>query len=183
MVEFELEIRAEDITVRVRAPSKEEVLDRLADAKSIMRKVSGDVSQIRKTVQAKAPAEKKRTPDTGVPSVPSELAKLVEFGRDGIPKISAREFFDLSQIEAIALILYIFDRPLLPKEITRILNGAWKRVSSNSIRDSLADKTKLRPYVIREDEGYRLTGEGKNMVKTKIVPKIVSPKNEAMTKK
>jgi hypothetical protein len=54
MAEFELEIKAEDVTIRVRAPSKEEVLARLADAKSILKKASGEVPKARKTVLAKA---------------------------------------------------------------------------------------------------------------------------------
>lgn len=183
MVEFELEIKADDATIRVRASSKEEVLARLADAKSILKKVSGEVPKTRKVVQASIQEEGKRISDTSIPKVPRDLVKFVEFARDGIPKISAKEFFDFSQIEAIALMLYLFDRPLLPKDITRILNSEWKRVSPNSVRDSLADRTKLRPYVHREKEGYRLTGQGRNWVRTRIVPKFTPPKSGALTKK
>lgn len=171
MVEFELEIRDDDVTVRVRASSKEEIMARLADARSILKKGASEVPKARKEAEP-TPAKATRISGTTAPIVPAELVEYVEFGKDRIPKVSSKAFFDLSQIQAIALMLYVFDSPLLPKEITRILNGSWKRVSPNSIRDSLADKTKLRPYVIREEEGYRLTGQGKNWVKTDIVPKI-----------
>ena len=92
-------------------------------------------------------------------------------GVDGdlVTFISSKSF-DLSVYEAIAIVLYVLDKPLAPSAIDNILMRSWKKVTN--IRQYLGGK--LKSYVIKLDEGYVLTGEGKYWVEHIVIPKLSS---------
>lgn len=85
-------------------------------------------------------------------------------------KFVAKNAYDLSTKEAVGLLMYFWHKPLQPKDAEEMLAKAWKRV--NNLRNYFVDKRELKQHVIKTDEGYVLTGNGRRWVEGTVIPKI-----------
>jgi hypothetical protein len=100
---------------------------------------------------------------------------LIEFkGSDA--RFPPNAVANLDTGEAIGLLLYEAGRPLKKAEIDSFVNRGYKQVRPDVTQYFLQKKKyKLARMVIREDDGYKLTGEGELWVTSKIVPKLNAP--------
>jgi len=114
------------------------------------------------------------------PMPPSEI-RLPSKGRAGILEFSENDvryppsaFKVLGFPEAIALLMYEVDAPLMPARITLLVNRGFKHIDAKNVSSCLTNKTryKLPIHVIREKDGWRLTGAGKAWVESEVVPKL-----------
>lgn len=104
-------------------------------------------------------------------------------GTQGILEFTNREvrfptsaFENLTFEEAIGLLLLEVGAPLTATQIANLISRGFKRIDHKAVRAYLnQERRKLRRYVIREEEGYRLTGEGANWVKNEVIPKLQGP--------
>jgi hypothetical protein len=70
-------------------------------------------------------------------------------------------------------LMYVMKKPLRPIEIANLLTSGWKKITDNSVNVYFTDgKKNLKQFVVRTDEGYILTGAGKNWVENVVLPKL-----------
>lgn len=109
----------------------------------------------------------------------SELS-LPERGRLGLLEFTKSQVrFPSSAIgkltvpEATALLLFEVGEPLKKVDIDALVAHGFKRVRPDVLKNYLtAKKYPLARMVIREKDGYQLTGEGEKWVEEQIVPKL-----------
>ncbi|MDG7032307.1 MAG: hypothetical protein JRM97_06745, partial [Nitrososphaerota archaeon] len=68
-------------------------------------------------------------------------------------------------------------KPVRPAIITFLLTKGWKRITPNNVRGRLTGKGAsyiLAKYVVKEGDGYRLTGQGNEWVTGTVVSKLES---------
>jgi len=100
----------------------------------------------------------------------------IEFSADGL-KFPPSSFEGLTLDEAIGLLLYELGKPVRPAIITALLTKGWRKANPNNVRSRLTSKGSsyiLAKYVVKEGDGYRLTGQGNEWVKTTVAAKLGS---------
>jgi hypothetical protein len=115
-----------------------------------------------------------------IPTVPREKqVTLPAKGKIGVIEFSGDSLkfphnsYGLNIGEAIGLLLGEYGGTLKPTQIAGLLRTGWRKVKDNAIRSYLTAKhSKLSKYVIKEDEGNRLTEEGINWIKSEVLPKL-----------
>ncbi len=101
----------------------------------------------------------------------------IEFSTDGL-KFPKSSFENLTIDEAIGLLLHEFGQAIRPAIITVLLSKGWKKVSPNNVRSRLTGKGAsyvLAKHVVKEGDGYRLTGQGNEWIKGTVVAKLETP--------
>jgi len=97
---------------------------------------------------------------------------ILEFGESEV-RFPSSAINTLHTGEAIALLLCEAGRPMKKQEIDYLLNRGFKQVRADVSQNFLAKKKySLARMVIRENDGYRLTGEGEAWVRDEIAPKV-----------
>ena len=84
-------------------------------------------------------------------------------------KFVAKNAYALSTKEAAGLLMYFWNKPLQPKGAEDMLSRGWKKV--NNLRNYFVDEKQLKPYVIKQEEGYLLAGNGKRWILDEVIPK------------
>ena len=115
----------------------------------------------------------------------SESLKLPSKGKLGNLEFSSRDvrfpsssYGRLTFDDAIGLLLCEVDAPMTPADITVLISRGFRKTDPRNVRGYLTSSThRLKQYVIREGDGYRLTNEGVNWVKTEVLPKLSSQTN------
>jgi hypothetical protein len=105
----------------------------------------------------------------------TKLGKI-EFSEDGL-KFPPTYFEALTVDEAMGLLLYEIGKPVRPAIITILMTKGWKKIAPNNVRARLTGKGPsyiLAKYVVKEEEGYRLTGEGSSWIRGTVAPKLES---------
>lgn len=97
------------------------------------------------------------------------LEGKIEIIDDYVKLVSPRSF-DISNKEAVGVVMYALNRPLKPKEISSILIKGWKKVAN--VRDALAKPDQLKKYVAKVKDGYILTGEGRRWTEQEVLSKL-----------
>lgn len=85
-------------------------------------------------------------------------------------KFTSKNAYDLKNKEAIATLMYFWNKPLQPKDADEMLASGWKKVKK--IANYFTDETQLKPHVIKKDDGYILAGNGRRWVVDEIIPKL-----------
>jgi hypothetical protein len=97
---------------------------------------------------------------------------ILEFGEKEV-RFPAQAISVLTFEQAIGLLLFEVNAPLLPSVITFLIGRGFKKSDPRNIRAYLTSgHFKLKRYVIKEQAGYRLTGEGMKWVQDEILPKL-----------
>lgn len=168
--DLELEYEGEDSAEKYReAIEWIERISRLAPASK-----EASARQVKIEGQARAPERPSEASLEGF-ELPSKgrLGKI-EFSSDGL-KFPPTSFEAFTLDDAIGLLLYELGKPVRPAIITIILTKGWKKVTPNGVRARLTGKGAsyvLSKYVVKEGDGYRLTGEGNEWTKGTVVPKL-----------
>jgi len=166
-------------------------LDRDGDAKSLVAALAralAEVNESRKDIdealkgvhraKAQAPEPRQAQPSQSGPPKESALpargkAGILEFSENDV-RYPPSAFKILGFPEAIALLMYEIDLPLMPARISFLINRGFKHIDPKNISSCLTNKTryKLPKYVIRESAGWRLTGSGRVWVENEIIPSL-----------
>jgi uncharacterized protein YjhX (UPF0386 family) len=97
---------------------------------------------------------------------------LLEFSKGDV-RFPQSSYGRLTYEEAIGLLLCEVEAPLTPADITFLISRGFKKIDPRNTRTYLTgNRFKLKKFVIREGEGYRLTNEGLNWIRSEVVPKL-----------
>ena len=97
---------------------------------------------------------------------------LLEFTESEV-RFPSAAIVKLTVPEATALLLFEVGGPLKKMDIDSLVNRGFKRVRPDVLKNYLTSKKyPLARMVIRQEDGYRLTGEGDKWVEDQIVPKL-----------
>ena len=130
--------------------------------------------QVKNDVQTRAPERPSEASLDGFELPDRGRLERIEFSSDGL-KFPPTSFTALTIDDAIGLLLYELNKSVRPVIISILLTKGWKKVTPNNVRSRLTGKGKsftLAKYVVKEGEGYRLTGQGNEWVKTTVVAKL-----------
>ena len=101
---------------------------------------------------------------------------ILEFSKSEV-RFPAKAISSVDISGAIGLLLFEVGKPLKPEEIWTLLNRGYKQISLQVVRNYLSLKQyRISKMVIREEGGFRLTGEGSTWVKDEVVTSLKASK-------
>jgi hypothetical protein len=128
--------------------------------------------RVQKSTHRRLGAQTKASAETSSILPPKGKQGILEFGDNDV-RFPNQAFNRLTFEEAIGLLLLEVGVPLTSTQIAHLISRGFKKIDANATRVYLMqERRKLRRYVIREGDGFRLTGQGTHWVTTEIIPKL-----------
>jgi len=168
-------VLAENCDIKALTTALSRALQVVENSKPEIDKLMAEKGRLKPSIPGLKPVIQ-RPQSEGEVVLPSKgKAGILEFAENDV-RYPPTTFKELGFPEAIALLLYEVDSPMMPSQITKLINRGFKPIDPKNVSSCLSNRTryKLPNYVIREKDGWRLTGSGRAWVESDVLAKLTA---------